>query len=428
MTRLKRATILLPLLVVLLGITVPVIVDRSESPRASDADAPEPRVSGRTAGEWAALAAQALEQGRLNRALSYIKTAERVGPGTQYQDELRDVRKARRKASETERVRRRMAGGDLAMVDFAGDGSVTAAHRLVTVLPGESLWTLARDMAAAQQGVLPSEIASDSREVYVLWDALTALNGVRELEVGERVRVPVAPCELAALVDANRRDLGRLAGASAALACGDLDDALLLRRAFEGTFAETTAAGRVLDADLEHALADRAARVALEREHALVDDVRAALARIPELPRVSKHQERLDMLEGARSALDEAESLRDGEQYADASALVARLLSEENRFQVAGDGSLLVGKPSGVGYTDATRQAVEWLLERELERSGSSYPYSDRKTRDEVAWAGYLAAAAVAEESKGADFARMLDAVDQEMEVRLPDPAPYFAD
>jgi hypothetical protein len=68
------------------------------------------------------------------------------------------------------------------------------------------------------------------------------------------------------------------------------------------------------------------------------------------------------------------------------------------------------------------------MLERELSWSGSQFPRSDEKTRDEIAWASYLAAAAKAAAKRGVDFTALLDAVDEERELRLPDPVAYFTD
>ena len=104
MTRLKRATIALPMVVLLLGAVVPVLLERDDPPRASGVEAPEARVSGRTSGEWSELAFEALERGRLREALSRIKTAESVSPGAQYATELREVRSAARRASEIGRA------------------------------------------------------------------------------------------------------------------------------------------------------------------------------------------------------------------------------------------------------------------------------------------------------------------------------------
>ncbi len=428
MTRLKRATIVLPLVVLLLGAVVPVLLERDDSVLASDVEVPEARVSGRTAGEWAERAFEARKGGRLREALSHIKTAESVSSGAQYASELREIRTARRRASEVERSRRRLIEGPIDHVAFGEDGAVVSANRQVTVLPGESLWTLARDLVAALRRVPAEEIAGDDRNVCLVWDALTALNGVRELEVGERVRVPLFPAEQTALADANRRDHKRIASAASALAAGDIDGAVRLRGELEEVFVETTPGCRSLDDALAAAIAERTARLELDRERALVGDVRDALARIPRMPRATRHSERLDVLNGAVVALSEAEALRGGVQYSDAAELVARLLSEEMRFTIGSDGTVLAAKSTGVSYTQAARNAVEWVLERELRSSGRSFPHSSEKSADEKAWARYLAGAARAASENGADFATLLEAVDENLEIRLPDPVAYFAD
>jgi len=428
MTRLKRATIVLPLVVLLLGAVVPVLLERDESVRASDAEVPEARVSGRTAEEWAKLAFEARELGRLRVALAHIKTAESVSSGTQYANELVEIRKARRSTAEVERNRRRLTEGPIDRVAFGEDGAVVSANRQVTVLPGESLWTLARDLVAALRRVPTDEITGDDRNVYRTWDVLTALNGVRELEVGERVRVPLFLSERTALADANRRDHERIASASSALAAGDIDAAARLRGEFEECFAETTAECRLLDDALAAATSKRTARLELDRERALVGDVRDALVRVPEMPRATRHSERLDMLNGALVALSEAEALRGGIQYSDAAELVARLLSEETKFTVGIDGTVLVAKSTGESYTQAARKAVEWVLERELRSSGRSFPHSSGKSADEKAWARYLAGAARETGERGVDFTALLEAVDENVEFRLPNPVSYFAD
>lgn len=428
MKRIKRATIVLPLIVLLLGIIVPAIMERDEGVRASDAEAPEPRVSGRTAGEWAAMAAEALDEGSLNRALSYIKTAESVSAGEQYAAELRDVRTARRRAAEARRLADRMAAGEADHVAFDASGVVVSAHRLVTVLPGESLWTLARDMVAAERHVAAADVPDDDRDVYRAWDSLTALNGVRELEVGERVHVPLHARERAALAEANARDLERAASAFAALESGDIDEAARLRGELEGTFVLSRPGYVSLDEGLNAAVAARNARLELERERALVEDAHTVLAKIHGLPRATRHSERLDALKGAHAALSEAEALRAGAQYPDAAEMVDQLLSEETRFRVAGDGAVLAAKPPGLSYTDAARQVVEWMLERELRGSGRQFPHSSEKSPDERAWARYLVEAANSARGSGQDFTALLEAVDEEMELRFPDPVSYFAD
>jgi hypothetical protein len=428
MTRLKRATIVLPLVVLLLGAVVPVLLERDDLLRASGVEVPEARVSGGTSGEWAELAGEALGQGRLRKALSYIKTAESVTPGAQYATELKEIRHAGRRASDVGRLTHRLTEGPIDHVVFGEDGAVVRAHRKTTVLPGESLWTLARDLVAAGRRVPRSEVDAGDRGVYRAWDELTALNGLRELEVGERVRVPLTIVERTALADANRRDHKRIADASSALAAGDIDEAASLRGELEEVFVETTPECRSLDDALAAAIAERTAGLELDRERSLVDDVHDALARVPGIPRATRHSERLDMLNGARAALSEAEALRGGTQYSDAAELVARLLSEEMRFTIGSDGTVLADKSTGVSYTQAARQVVEWVLERELRSSGRSFPHSSEKSADEKAWARYLAGAARAASESGADFAALLEAVDEAIELRLPDPAAYFAD
>ncbi len=428
MTRLKRATIVLPMVVLLLGAVVPALLERHDLPRASGVEVPEVRVSGRTAGEWAKLAFEAREQGRLRKALSYIKTAESVTPGAQYATELREIRHARERASDVGRLTRRLTEGPVDHIVFGEDGAVVSAHRRATVLPGESLWTLARDLVAAERRVPADEVAGRDRDVYRTWDALTALNGVRELEVGERVQVPLLLAERTALAHANRRDDKRIVAASSALAAGDIDGAARLRGDLEEGFAQTTAECLQLDDALAAALEERTARQKIDREHALVEDVRNALARVAEMPRATRHSDRLDVLNGARAALSEAEALRGGIQHGDAAELVARFLSEETRFAIGTDGTVLAAKSTGVSYTQAARQAVEWVLERELRSSGRSFPHSNEKSADEKAWARYLADAARVASESGMDFTALLEAVDEAIELRLPNPVVYFTD
>ncbi len=223
-----------------------------------------------------------------------------------------------------------------------------------------------------------------------------------------------------------RRDHARIAAASSALAAGDIDEAARLRGEFEEGFAETTTECRLLDDALAAATEERAARLELERELELVEDAREALARVPEMPRATRHSDRLDVLNGARATLSEAEALRGGIQYPDAAELVARLLSEETRFSIGIDGTVLAAKSTGVSYTQAARQVVEWVLERELRSSGRSFPHSNEKSADEKAWARYLADAAHVAGESGVDFTALLEAVDEVVELRLPDPVAYF--
>ncbi|MCK4410203.1 MAG: hypothetical protein KAW67_08960, partial [Candidatus Eisenbacteria sp.] len=185
---------------------------------------------------------------------------------------------------------------------------------------------------------------------------------------------------------------------------------------------------RQLEDALAAAIEERTARLELDRERALVNDVRDALARVPGMPRATRHSDRLDALNGARAALSEAEALRGGAQYSDAAELVAQLLSEEMRFTIGSDGTVLAAKSTGVSYTQAARQAVEWVLERELRSSGRSFPHSNEKSADEKAWARYLADAARVASESGMDFTALLEAVDEAIELRLPNPVVYFTD
>ena len=423
MRRLKRATAVLPLVVVLVGVIVPMALDHAENVRASDAESSVRRVEGRTAQEWAGAAMSELTAGRPRRAMSAIKTAESVEPGEQFSKELADIRQAVRRSDEVRELRQRFVSGTVEHLELRSDGTVASAQRLVTVLPGESLWTLAGDLAAAERRVQSADVTD--RERYAAWDALTALNGVRELDVGEQVRVPVPASELVAMECANRRDLGLVAASSLALNEGDLDDAVRLRAELATAFAETTVSCRSLDNALSAAIAERDEMLALEHERQLMDRVHGALAEVARLPRATRHHDRLAALGAASEALAQAEASRDGVQYSDAAEVLSRLLSEERRFEVRSDGSLVATKSPGTSYTEAARQAVEWLLERELVWSGSSYPYESLKTDDERAWVRYLMAAAAAEGS-GARFAAMLESVGEEEELSLPDPTVFF--
>jgi len=426
MTRLKSATIVLPLVVVLLGLFVPVLLDRFEDARVTGAEGAAAELGGRTSDQWAELAMRELERGRLRRALASVKTAEKVEPGTQFSEELALVRRALHRASEVRETAERFAGGPVDHLELSSDGRVASAHRLVTVLPGESLWSLARGVAAAEAKASGSEVSDAAH--YRAWDRLTELNGVRELSVGERIRVPVPDEELAAVETANARDLELVAGASAALASGNVDDAVDLRAALATAFAETTVSCRELDSALAQEVAERDARVALAREHALMGEVREILADVRLIPRAGRHAERVSALRSAANSVREAESLREGVQYGDTAELVDRLLSEESRFAVRDDGTIVGAKAPGTSYTEAARQAVEWLLERELRWSGSVYPHSANKTADERAWARYLLAAASDAGERGDDFAALLEAVAEEREIKLPDPMSYFPD
>jgi hypothetical protein len=165
-----------------------------------------------------------------------------------------------------------------------------------------------------------------------------------------------------------------------------------------------------------------------ERERQLMEDARLALERVRELPRVTGHGLRLELLRGAESAVREAEALTEGVQYKDALDLTEVLAKDEARFSVAADGAVVAVKPSGTSYTELARDVVEWMLERELVYSGEQFPMSSKKTSDERAWAAFLAGAAARSRSEGEDFASVLASESAELTLRFPDPADYFAD
>jgi hypothetical protein len=423
MRRLKRATAGLPLAVVVLGILVPVLLDRAEDARApASVTSSAPRIAGRTAHEWAEQAEGQLERGSLRKALVSMKRAESVEPGAQFAAELAEIRHALRRSAEALELERRFLRGPVARLELRADGVATAGARAVIALPGESLWTLAGLYAAAERGVPADDVADADR--YDVWDRLTDLNGVRELDVGERVLVPVPQEELAAMTDANGRDLRLVASAWAALVEGDLDEASRLRGELATAFAETVVSCRSLDDSLSASMARRDAELALEREGTLMEEARASITEAQKMPRITRHRERLAALVSARDDIVSAEDARDGAQCADALRLVERLLREEQMFVVSEDGSLVVAKSAGVAYTEAVRSAVEWLLQRELLWSGRSYPYSYDKTDDERAWARYLIAARALEGD--ADLTRTLESVGEEM-LTLPDPSAFFS-
>lgn len=416
MKRLKKMTMVLPLVVILAGALVPLVIERGNDIQASGQEVSERKLGGRTAGEWAALAREAQEDGRFRQALSHIKTAERVEAGTQYAGELVRIRRARWRSREGARVRERFHGGPIEDLTFDEAGAVAGGHRTAVVLPGESLWTIATSLAAAGRAGRAGH-APDSRAVYVLWDELTGLNGVRELEVGERVKVPIPPGEVEAMAATSRADLEKLAAARSALSDNRLGEAAAIRRDMAGRFVPSTRSCLEFDEALASA-----------REARLVDDAREALSRAGALPRLSSHRERLTILEGVAAGLREAERLTEGDQYGDALALVDTMVIEESRFSIEGDGTMVAVKPSGVSYTEAARSAVEWLLERELVSSGAEFPYVGGKTSDELAWARYLVRAADAARIDGLDFATLLTSGESELKLRLPDPTPFFAD
>lgn len=193
MRRLRKATLALPAILIAAGLAVPAMVgvggNRAPEPR----DANEVRYAGRTADEWHALAMASLDGGRFGLAIKYLKTAERAEPGSQYAFELARVRRERRRSLDISANRERMLGGEPQGIVLGEGGRVVSAHRTTAALPGESLWSLARSLTAAWKNVLPSETELDGADVYAAWDALTDMNGMRELGVGELVRVPLSP-------------------------------------------------------------------------------------------------------------------------------------------------------------------------------------------------------------------------------------------
>lgn len=432
-------------------------------------DGPQPTANtyaGKTAGEWEALARNALAGGRLNRALSHIKSAEGVEPGTQYAAELSEIRSARWRARQIEANRNRLFGGEIERLEFDDAGKVTVAHRSAVALPGESLWCLARACVAAERGVLAADVSGDDGSIDRYWDLLTDLNGVRELEIGEFVKVPLTPEERTGIEAVNNDELAKLAAAAAALNAGDLTVARKTHDEIRGAFVTATfeyvdlgeelaAAERAelarslrnesLEAAKEgrFARADSLAREALSRgaDASLVGEVDearealgaelATLARdlyeeAQQMSRLDQHGDMLDALTRARDNLLEAERLFDGSQYKQPLKALEPLLSEAQSIRIMEDGTVAARKKPGVPYTAAAKAAVEWLLRRELVASGKEFPYSDEKTADELAWARYMTDAYALAGDAGVDFEALLAAIDEEAEMRLPSPAGYF--
>ncbi len=179
----------------------------------------------------------ALAHGKYALAIKYLKTAEKARPGRQYATELASVRAARRRSVDVASNRERMMGGEPNAVVLDDEGNVLSGHRTVLALPGESLWSIAAEVVAAREGVLPSELEPRDADVYTLWDTLTDMNGLRELEVGERVMLPLSDDERAAMARENAEDMERIHLASAALESRDLEKARSLRAGIHGAFA-----------------------------------------------------------------------------------------------------------------------------------------------------------------------------------------------
>jgi hypothetical protein len=417
MKRLSKLTRALPVAILLLGVAVPLAVRPTAR---TDRRAPVEEVrrrAGRTGAEWRGLALAALKDGRHDLALRRIKTAESVDPGPQFAREAREIRSARRSALDLERSRERLVGGAVEHIEFDPHGAVLVAYRTAVVLPGESLWSIARSLAAAETRVPAPTLAASDRRVYDLWDRLTDLNGLRELEVGERIRVPLPEGEREAIASANAEDLARIADAAAALARGDVGAAAALRDAVGGAFALSTPEFAAFDGALRNA-----------RRETLVATARRALGEALALPRASGHAEMIGLLSAARNALVEAERVGGGLEPAAESSAIDSLLAGAARYRVLEDGSVVAPKPPGVAYTDAVRSAVEWFLDRKLRASGKEYPYHDEKTADEIGWARYLCDASDMARREGVDFAALLESDAAGLEVRLPNPDGYFGD
>jgi hypothetical protein len=408
-----KITLALPLAILLLGVALPLAVRRESGPDPRP-PAPEARRAGRTAPEWRELAVAALERGHHNLALRRIKTAEAVRPGRQYADETRRIREAARDARDVARARRRLLEGGIEHIEFDHTGAVLIAYRSAVVLPGESLWSIARSMASADEGVPEPSLAAGDSRVYPLWDSLTGLNGLRELRVGERIRIPLPAREREAIASANARDLADIAEGTRALERGDVEAATALLRAVDGAFARTTPAWAAFDEAFTAA-----------RRAALIEEARAALSEALALPRATEHAAFVRALTSARGALVEAARLEGASGHVEGTARIDTLLAEAARYRTLADGSVVAVKPAGVAYTDAVRTAVEWFLDRKLEASGAEFPYYDRKTDDEIGWARYLYAAAGMAKEECIDFAALLESGDAR-EVRLPNPRDYF--
>lgn len=378
MKRRARATLALPLAILLSGAVIPLVVRGGGRAPAPPIDAAEPRYAGRTARQWCAMATASLERQKYDLAIRYFKTAERAESGLQYENELARARRERRRAAVVAGSRARLLEGELDGLELDSAGAVVAAYRATVALPGESLWTLAEALVAAERGVPASDVDSRDAAVYGAWDALTTLNGVRELDVGEIVLVPVPEQEAVAISAGNALDLETIELAGA-------------------------------------------------RVERLLADARGMLATADEMSRPSGHGELVAVLREAARLLSEAQAAA-GVSAAPEAERVAAMLSEALQYRVGSDGLIAATKPAGVAYTDFALATVEWFLKRELERSCREYPDHDKKTADDIAWAAYLMEASALAEREGVDFAGLLTAAGNERQIRLPNPAEYFAE
>ncbi len=418
----SRATLALPLVILLAGFIIPLMMGAGVDEGADVDDRPGTH-AGRTAAEWEALARRALARGAYDRAISAAKSAESADAGEQYGELLDNARRARWRARQIDRNAERFLGRPAQDLVFESDGAVADGVRVAIALPGESLWTMATAWVAADRDALPSEIDDRSPDVYAAWDRLTAANGVRELEVGEEVLIPLLDTEMEAIAEANRRDMASLGDALAAADAGDPDGARSIIEGVTGRFA--LASSEYHDVIEAVSAAEEERKVALEQD--LIIRASDLVESSRSLSRVASHGELVRTLREAMRCLDEAEELSGDERYAQPRAAVEQMLDDVERYRVAADGSVSVLKPAGVAYTEAAADAVEWLLGRELVWSGASFPMSGAKTDDERAWARYLIEAARLARASGVDVERLIADHETETEIALPNPEDYFA-
>ncbi len=418
----SRATLALPLVILLAGFVVPLMMGAGADEARGPVDDRGVH-AGRTAEQWKSLADRALGHGAFERALSCAKSAELADAGDQYREFIADVRRARRRAGAVEDNADRFLGRPVAEMRFNDEGGVTGGVRIAVALPGESLWTMAEAWVAADRGVLPSEVDDGSADVYAAWDCLTTANGVRELEVGDEILVPLLDSEMVAIAEANRRDMKALSEALAVACSGDPIAAGEILEGVVGRFAMASAERE----EVLLAIGTAEDELKAAREQAFVVRASELVESSGALSRIASYDVLVGSLREAQRCLDEAENLREEVRYAQPRAAVAQMLAEIERHRVVPDGSVRTLKPAGVAYTDAAAEAVEWLLGRELVWSGASFPMSEAKTADERAWARFLIDAARLARASGVDIERLVADRESEREIALPNPEDYFA-
>jgi hypothetical protein len=399
-----RVTIALPFIILLAGIIIPLLSDAGSDLPDEVSNAAVASYAGRTAAEWGILATDAIERGAHDRALSCAKSAERVEPGEQFGGLLKEIRVLRWRSRGIARSRDRFFGGEVVAGAYGDSAVFIPAHRVTVALPGESLWKIAISIVAADCGELARDTRADSRDIYAVWDGLTELNGVRELEVGERVLLPIPVGEASWF-----RDLALEAARGHRFALADSAAIEAVRRGEPRVLLGT--------------VSDRKR----EWEDELVIEAHTIVERALGLSRVSEHGEFIDALREAHRALDEAEGLSMGTQHEQLLVVVEAMIAEAERFRFREDGAVRVMRPAGESYTEAAREAIEWLLERSLDASGASYPHSADKTDDQLAWAMFMKDAYDLARSEGVDFTALLENVVTDSEMLLPNPELYFA-